>query len=1373
MGRWQTVRLPLIAACAVLALAAAVLLAFGTAITANEPSAPPDTPASVTVARSDGSLDASWDAVKGATSYHITYSSDNGASWKLAALNHPDSSIAITGVDNAATYIVGVRARNAHGDSGWRNSPPAGPYAPPKPTPTPEPRPTPTPEPEPTPTPEPRPTPTPEPKPTPTPEPEPTPTPEPEPTPTPTPEPAPPPAVPAAPTGLTATAGDASVTLAWDDPSDSTITGYEYQVNHNDTSTGNLSGWGQWTAIPGSGAATTSHTLAGLTNGREYRYHLRAVNTGGPGLAAPNAEPWYVNATPEPAPPGVPAAPTGLKGLGDDASATLSWDAAPGADITGYEYQQKDATANGDWGEWTAIPAPELAEGGAETSSYNVDGLTNGSEYHFRLRAVNDVGPSESAPSGNPDYLSVLIGLAQAANTEDYDDDDDGLIEVESLAQLNAIRWDLDGDGTASSGNETSYSTAFPNPLASMGCGSDTCTGYELAANLDFDTDGNGVAASGDTYWNDGAGWNPIDQFAATFDGNNDTDSTGDGGPFTISNLFVNRTSNTGVTYAGLFGRINSGATVRNVALYAASVTGGTTGAVDTSITGDPCNSTINTYAHASVGILAGENSGTVSYSHSQGVANSTSATSGAHDTCTWESQSRVGGLVGHNVGTILYSYSGAEVFGLGTNSHAQTYSGGLVGINRSRIGASYATGDVHGIGGHFQESGGLVGLNNGSSTIATGSIAVSGAPISASYATGDVTSSTTESAPNSIAAAGLVGFQISSASVTASYSTGNHTVTTTLEAAKFVNGLVNRSAEETSGGNNLAGNITNSYWDSTTYTYTDNSDCHHSCGTGQTTSNLQSPIGYTGIYAAWNVNVDGAGGNDDPWNFGTSSQYPVIKYPSAGGGVTPPEDKQRTAPQAAPGTLTITQQTDTELTVSWTASSGAGGYRIQWRNVTNNETYSSSRQAVITTLTRNFTGLTAENTYAFRVVATKSNTPDSEPVEAEIALKKDYDTDGDNLIEINSLAQLNALRWDLDGNGTASSGNETGYATAFPNAMTGMGCAATCQGYELSASLDFDTGTAGDRSDDTYYNSGQGWQPIGGTFAATFEGNTYKISNLHVNRSGANTVQYAGLFGQLGSAASIDNLKLEEVSVTVATNAAATTSPGAVYAGGIAGDSAGDITASYVTGAVKAVQSDLTTASLTEGAAYAGGLVGNNTGDIAASFARGTTLAEQESATASLSTYAGGLAGYHNTGSIQASYADVDAEAKTTATAASATLTAGGLVGHLEGGSITASYSTGAPAATGGATPTSNTGGLAGFKKATGPTVTNSYWDTDSSGITATGAGAGKTLSELQTPTAYGTGSSIYANWNLDLDGDRRAATTPGTSVRRRSTRP
>ena len=46
-----------------------------------EPVPAPDTPSSVSVTRADGSLTASWPAVKHATSYHVTYSSDGGASW--------------------------------------------------------------------------------------------------------------------------------------------------------------------------------------------------------------------------------------------------------------------------------------------------------------------------------------------------------------------------------------------------------------------------------------------------------------------------------------------------------------------------------------------------------------------------------------------------------------------------------------------------------------------------------------------------------------------------------------------------------------------------------------------------------------------------------------------------------------------------------------------------------------------------------------------------------------------------------------------------------------------------------------------------------------------------------------------------------------------------------------------------------------------------------------------------------------------------------------------------------------------------------------------------------------------------------------------
>ena len=92
---------------------------------------PPDTPSSITVTRADGTLTATWPAVDGATSYHITYSSDSGTSWSLGAIDHTQNSITISDVTNSSTYIVAVRARSPGGDSGWINSSPSGPYTPP------------------------------------------------------------------------------------------------------------------------------------------------------------------------------------------------------------------------------------------------------------------------------------------------------------------------------------------------------------------------------------------------------------------------------------------------------------------------------------------------------------------------------------------------------------------------------------------------------------------------------------------------------------------------------------------------------------------------------------------------------------------------------------------------------------------------------------------------------------------------------------------------------------------------------------------------------------------------------------------------------------------------------------------------------------------------------------------------------------------------------------------------------------------------------------------------------------------------------------------------------------------------------------------
>ena len=95
------------------------------------------------------------------------------------------------------------------------------------------------------------------------------------------------------------------------------------------------------------------------------------------------------------------------------------------------------------------------------------------------------------------------------------------------------------------------------------------CNGYELLADLDFDTNGDGVMDVNDAFFNvdgddEGNGWLPIGStlapFVANFNGNG----------FSISNLFINRPASdtgTGGEDIGLFGEVSNSITIQNVAL--------------------------------------------------------------------------------------------------------------------------------------------------------------------------------------------------------------------------------------------------------------------------------------------------------------------------------------------------------------------------------------------------------------------------------------------------------------------------------------------------------------------------------------------------------------------------------------------------------------------------------------------------------------------------------------------------------------------------------------------------------------------------------------------------------------------------------------
>ena len=132
-----------------------------------------------------------------------------------------------------------------------------------------------------------------------------------------------------------------------------------------------------------------------------------------------------------------------------------------------------------------------------------------------------------------------------------------------------------------------------------------------------------------------------------------------------------------------------------------------------------------------------------------------------------------------------------------------------------------------------------------------------------------------------------------------------------------------------------------------------------------------------------------------------------------------------------------------------------------------------------------------------------------------------DYDADDDGLIEIEWLEQLNAVRWDLDGDGVVDDdSNGEAYSKAFPDAVNGMGCADGCQGYELIRDLDFKK-TSGYRSGSVNdkWTRGDGWLPIAvkDAFHSAFDGNGHVISNLYIDRTGDDQPEISGLFARNG----------------------------------------------------------------------------------------------------------------------------------------------------------------------------------------------------------------------------------------------------------------
>ena len=153
-------------------------------------------------------------------------------------------------------------------------------------------------------------------------------------------------------------------------------------------------------------AATSTEplTISGLVTGRTYSVRVRATNAVGVGAASPATD-----VTPRT----TPGAPSGVIAQSGDRSVALSWQSPSddGGDSVSDHVVQYATSVSG--------PFTTFADGESPATSATVTGLTNGTEYFFRVSAVNGAGAGLTSPvvaatplaaPGSPTITSLTPG---------------------------------------------------------------------------------------------------------------------------------------------------------------------------------------------------------------------------------------------------------------------------------------------------------------------------------------------------------------------------------------------------------------------------------------------------------------------------------------------------------------------------------------------------------------------------------------------------------------------------------------------------------------------------------------------------------------------------------------------------------------------------------------------------------------------------------------------------------------------------------------------------------------------------------------------------------------------------------------------------
>lgn len=201
--------------------------------------------------------------------------------------------------------------------------------------------------------------------------------------------------LPASPDGLSANgASGSSIQLSWNDNSNNE-TGFEIERALT-------SNPGSFTLIHTSGTNITSYTDNGLNENTQYYYRIRAVNSGGPSL--------YTSIESSTTLSGSLATPGGLQAsAANETSINLSWvDNSVGE--SAFLLERSESSGSG----FTALYTTQANE-----TSYVDEGLADGKQYFYRVRATNGAAFSSYSNEANAiTDLSAPTGLSASAINE-------------------------------------------------------------------------------------------------------------------------------------------------------------------------------------------------------------------------------------------------------------------------------------------------------------------------------------------------------------------------------------------------------------------------------------------------------------------------------------------------------------------------------------------------------------------------------------------------------------------------------------------------------------------------------------------------------------------------------------------------------------------------------------------------------------------------------------------------------------------------------------------------------------------------------------------------------------------------------------------